>query len=34
VPEEITYRNDLPRTDRGKIDYRALGKEAEKIYRE
>ena len=24
VPEEIEYRSDLPRTPRGKIDYRAL----------
>ena len=31
VPEEIVYRNDLPRTDRGKVDYRALEKEAEKL---
>lgn len=29
VPEEIVYRKDLPRTDRGKVDYRALEKEAE-----
>ncbi len=31
VPEEIEYRVDLPRTPRGKIDYRALEKEAEKV---
>ena len=31
VPEEIVYRKDLPRTDRGKVDYRALEKEAEKL---
>ena len=24
VPDEIEYRDDLPRTPRGKIDYRAL----------
>ncbi len=24
IPESIEYRTDLPRTDRGKIDYRAL----------
>ena len=28
VPAEIEFRTDLPRTDRGKIDYRALEKEA------
>lgn len=32
VPEEIEYRSDLPRTDRGKIDYRVIEKmEAEKV---
>lgn len=30
VPEIIEYRTDLPRTARGKVDYRALEKEAEK----
>jgi len=29
IPEEIIYRTDLPRTARGKVDYRALEKEAE-----
>ena len=29
VPEIIEYRNDLPRTSRGKVDYRALEKDAE-----
>ena len=28
VPEEIVYRKDLPRTDRGKVDYRALEQKA------
>ena len=28
VPAEIEFRTDLPRTDRGKIDYRALEKAA------
>ena len=28
VPEAIEYRIDLPRTERGKVDYRALEKEA------
>ena len=28
IPEEIEYRAELPRTERGKVDYRALGKEA------
>ena len=27
VPDEIEYRNDLPRTPRGKIDYRELERE-------
>ena len=31
VPEEIVYRNDLPRTDRGKIDYRALENKLEEM---
>lgn len=30
VPEAVEYRADLPRTERGKVDYRALEKEAEK----
>lgn len=30
VPEVVEYRTDLPRTERGKVDYRALEKEAEK----
>ena len=29
VPEAVLYRDDLPRTTRGKIDYRALEKLAE-----
>lgn len=29
VPEIVEYRTDLPRTERGKVDYRALEKEAE-----
>ena len=28
IPEEIEYRSDLPRTERGKVDYRALEKES------
>lgn len=28
VPENIEYRTDLPRTERGKVDYRALEKES------
>ena len=28
IPEEVIYRNELPRTSRGKVDYRALEKEA------
>lgn len=32
VPEVIEYRADLPRTERGKVDYRTLEKEAELIY--
>ena len=28
VPEIIEYRDDLPRTSRGKVDYRALEKQA------
>lgn len=28
IPEEIDYRADLPRTERGKVDYRTLEKEA------
>ena len=30
VPEEIVYCDSLPRTERGKVDYRALEKEAAK----
>ena len=26
IPEEIEYRLELPRTERGKVDYRALEK--------
>jgi len=29
VPEVVEYRTDLPRTERGKVDYRALEKEAQ-----
>lgn len=29
IPEEVIYRNDLPRTSRGKVDYRALEREAQ-----
>lgn len=28
IPEEIEFRADLPRTSRGKIDYRAIGQES------
>ena len=31
VPEEIEYRSDLPRTPRGKIDYRALEEMAKEM---
>ena len=31
VPEEIEFLTDLPRTSRGKIDYRALEKQAKEI---
>lgn len=31
VPETIEYRTDLPRTGRGKVDYRALEKETERL---
>ena len=30
IPDEIIFREDLPRTDRGKVDYRALEREATK----
>lgn len=30
IPDEIIFREDLPRTDRGKVDYRALEREAQK----
>ena len=33
LPEEIVYRNEFPRTSRGKIDYRALEREAQKKWR-
>ena len=29
VPDEVEYRHDLPRTSRGKVDYRALERIAE-----
>lgn len=29
IPEEIVYRHDFPRTPRGKVDYRALEREAQ-----
>ena len=29
IPEEVIYRNDFPRTSRGKVDYRALEREAQ-----
>jgi acyl-coenzyme A synthetase/AMP-(fatty) acid ligase len=28
VPDEIEFRDELPRTARGKVDYRALEQEA------
>ena len=31
VPEVVEYRTNLPRTERGKVDYRALEKEAEML---
>ncbi|MBR4762381.1 MAG: acyl--CoA ligase, partial [Clostridia bacterium] len=31
IPDEIEYLPDLPRTSRGKIDYRALEKQAEEM---
>lgn len=31
IPEEIEFRTDLPRTSRGKVDYRALEKEIDNI---
>ena len=31
VPDEIEYRDDLPRTPRGKIDYRALEEMAKEM---
>jgi len=30
VPDVVQYRADMPRTERGKVDYRALEKEAAK----
>jgi len=29
IPEEIVYRNELPRTSRGKVDYRELKRESQ-----
>ena len=29
IPEEIVYRNEFPRTSRGKVDYRELEREAQ-----
>ena len=34
IPDEIEYLPDLPRTSRGKIDYRALEKQAEEMSKE
>lgn len=34
IPDEIEYLSDLPRTPRGKIDYRALEKQAEEMNKE
>jgi len=31
IPEEIDYRPDLPRTERGKVDYRALEREVKEV---
>ena len=31
IPDEIVYRKEFPRTSRGKVDYMALEKEAEKM---
>ena len=31
IPEEIEFRTDLPRTSRGKVDYRALEQEIDNI---
>jgi len=28
LPDAIEYRKDLPRTERGKVDYRVLEKES------
>lgn len=33
VPDEIEYRSDLPRTPRGKIDYRALEDQAKELHK-
>lgn len=30
IPEEIVYRNEFPRTSRGKVDYRELERESQK----
>ena len=32
VPEKIEYVDDFPRTDRGKVDYRALEKMSEESH--
>ena len=34
IPDEIEYLPDLPRTSRGKVDYRALEKQAEEMNKE
>jgi len=31
LPEKIIFKESLPRTQRGKVDYRTLEKEAEKL---
>ena len=30
IPEEIAYRNEFPRTPRGKVDYRELERESQR----
>lgn len=30
IPEEVVYRKELPRTSRGKVDYRELERESQK----
>ena len=32
IPDEIVYRKEFPRTSRGKVDYRALEKEAAEMH--